>query len=175
MFDFLRNHFDAIITIILTAIGFIITNVKTNRDFKNEVMKNKLAINVDTIKTLPYDICQLMNKASKSSQDVSVDEISAILSKVISYGSKDAVSIAVSMQEMTYKFTSEKNKESLWPLLASYSLLISQIKYDLTSMVTSPESWFRIKITDYHTKRDDIVKVINKLVHELKLNKEFLC
>ena len=174
MITFIKDHFDTIITITLTAVGFIITYLKTKNDFKNELVKFKLTMNAEVIKTLPYDICQLMNSISSNpSEKQQVEKLSAILSNVISYGSIDAVNIASKMQEITYANGAGVNKKQVWLQLAAYSLLITQIKYDITSVVMSPESWFRIKVTDFSTARKEIQKAINELVEELHLNKEF--
>ena len=97
------------------------------------------------------------------------------MSKIIAYGSKDAVSLAIHMQRIAYiSNTRKQTKEEQWEMLATYSLLITQFKYDLTSEVISPESWFQLKINDYDEKmKKQMIVIINKVVDELKLNKDF--
>ena len=60
-----------------------------------------------------------------------------------------------------------------WKALAAYSLLITQLKYDLTAEVISPESWFMLRITDYEKKQEEIKSEINNIVDNLRLNKLF--
>lgn len=48
---FLTSHFDTIITVCVTVLGFIITYLMTRKNFKDEVKKNKLALNTENIKS----------------------------------------------------------------------------------------------------------------------------
>ncbi|MBD5169006.1 MAG: hypothetical protein HDT20_02610 [Oscillibacter sp.] len=174
MTQFLADHFDAIITVLVTVIGFIVTYFMTRRDFKNEIKKDKLSLTAEAIQTLPFDICKLMD-ATMGKTGVSVEQYRDLLSKVLSYGSKNAVDIAIKMQQISYFY--EKNKgisSTRTEMLAAYSLLITQLKYEITSEVISPESWFQLRLKDYGTIQVDIKAAINKLVNELDLNKDFL-
>lgn len=58
-------------------------------------------------------------------------------------------------------------------LFAYLGLLISQIKFDITGEIMSPESWLIIKITDYSKIQNNIAKTINALVDKNKLDKRF--
>lgn len=169
---FIENHLDTIITIITTIVGFIITFRLTKKSFKDEVIKNKIAIGADAMKEIPFDLCQMMNRMTGkgTSKPFSAEEYAELLSKILSYGSKDAVSIAVHMQRLAFKGI---DGDKRWEILGTYALLITQIKYDLTSEIISPESWFNMKITDYKTIRSEVIKYINQLVESLNLNKEF--
>ena len=57
--------------------------------------------------------------------------------------------------------------------MAAYALLITQLKFDLTSEVIPATSWFRIKIKDYEKIRIKTEAAINALVDELGLNSKF--
>ena len=92
------------------------------------------------------------------------------MNTVCAYGSRDAIKIASTMQSENYQLDKTKNS---YRILAFYPLLVTQIKYDVTNIVNSPELWFRLKINDYENLRDIMVKENNKIVDELDLNKEF--
>lgn len=173
--SFLLEHFDAIITVLITVLGFVITYLMTKKNFKDEVTKNKLAINAEIIRNLPYEVCELMDRfVPKGGQkQLTVAEYSGLLAKILAYGSKNAVSIATHMQQLSYSNAENMDLQKKWELLSCYALLISQIKYDLTSEVVSPESWFKLKLNDYEKIRPEIVKKINYVVEELSLIKSF--
>lgn len=122
MITFIVAHFDTVITVGITVIGFAITIIVTKSAFKNEIVKIKRNMMIESMKDLPYDICMLMNKmqkinGEKPSQKI-IDEFSSIMQKVLSYGSKDAVNLAVYMQQLSYNGKTEGYK-----YLAAYSLL----------------------------------------------------
>ena len=137
---FIMSHLDAIITIITTTVGFIVTFLLTKKSFKDEVKKNKIAIGADAMKTIPFELCQMMNRMAgqKTGKPFSVEEYSELLSRILSYGSKDAVSLAVHMQQLAFSNKDGQDEKKKWEALVTYALLITQIKYDLTSEVISP-------------------------------------
>ena len=146
MMDFLKLHFDAIITVLVTVIGFIITYFMTKKNFTDEVKKEKITHTAEAIQSLPYDICQMMDSTIKK-KDFSkeqVEQYGKMLSKVLAYGSKDAVNIAIRMQQLAYTLNDRPANER-HSVLAAYALLITQLKYDLTSEIISPESWFQLR------------------------------
>ncbi len=170
MKQFIIDHFDAIITILITILGFIITYFLNQSSFRDEVKKDKLSRTAEEIKSLPFDICQMMD--AMIGGKFSVEQYSAILSKVLAYGSKDAVSLAVKMQQLSYKMK-EAPMEERFIIMATYALLITQLKYDLTSEIISPESWFQLRLTDYNALQSQMKGYINDLVDELNLNRAF--
>ncbi len=175
MKEFILNHFDSVITVFVTVLGFIITYFMTKKNFQDEIRKDKIALAAQEIQTLPYDICQLMDrmiKAGKEDPESFVKEYGAILSKVLAYGSKDAVSIATKMQQLSYSLTNKPTMER-FPIMAAYALLVTQLKYDLTSEVISPESWFQLRMTDYEKLRPTMKNSINDIVNELGLSNSF--
>lgn len=164
MVEFLKSHIDTILTVGVTAVGFIVTYFMTKKNFRDEIKKDKISIATESIQSLPYEFCLLMSKTSKGS--LNPIEYEQLLSKVIAYGSNDAIKIAVSMQRNTY-LHGDKNP------IVFFSLLITQLKYDLTSEIISPESWFLLKINDYDKMKEDSQRQINEIVEELQLNKKF--
>lgn len=172
---FIENHLDTIATIFTTIVGFVITFLLTRKSYRDEVRKNKIAIGADAMKEIPVELCKLMDGAAGilKGTPITAEKYADLMSRILSYGSKDAVSIAVHMQQLAYSNRDGQDEQMKWEALVAYALLITQIKYDLTSEVVSPESWFNLKITDYHTIRPKVVKMINELVDSLNLNREF--
>ncbi len=174
--DFLQKHFDTILTVSITILGFIITYFMTKRNFKDEIRKEKINMATQTIYALPFDICELMDKLIKNklcNPREFVEQYGALLSKVLSYGSKETIKIAVKMQQLSYE-AANKPAEDKYVILAAYALLITQLKYDLTSEVISPESYFMLRMKDYENIKDSLKKAINSLVDELNLNRKFI-
>lgn len=167
----LYSHLDTLITVSVTVLGFLISSVMMHRSFQNEIRRDKISKTTDCIQTLPYEICQLMDIAK--SGGVGVEDYKKLMTKVLSYGSNNAVKIAIKMQEIVYMDAELKNDNNRYTMLTAYALLISQVKYDLTDEIISPESWFRLKITDYQMIRDRIKTCINSIIKELQLNKDF--
>ena len=175
MLKILENHIDTVLTVCVTILGFIISYIMTSRNLKDEIKKDKISLATQTIYTLPYDICQLMDdiikNKNKNPQDF-VEKYGMMLSKVLSYGSKEAIKIAVKMQQLSYDAEGKTTEERL-PLLAAYALLITQLKYDLTSEIISPECWFEMRMKDYSTIKTSMKNALNSLIDELKLNHDF--
>lgn len=113
-----------------------------------------------------------MIKDKSKSQDELVKEYGAILTKVLAYGSKNAVKIAIKMQQLSYALGNKPNNER-FPILAAYALLITQLKFDLTSEIISPESWFQLRMTDYGKIQSAMKAAINTIVKEAGLNYAF--
>lgn len=176
MIEFIKAHADTLITVTVTIIGFIVTYLMTQKSLRDEILQSKVMSNADNIRSLPYDICQMMNRMTGkgSNQSFSVNEYAELLSKVLAYGSKDAITIAVHLQEMAYANAETENTHSPQEMMACYSLLITQIKFDLTAEIISPECWFKLKIKDYSVMKKAIVMYNNYLVRELDLRRDFL-
>lgn len=172
--EFVTNHFETIVSTAITILGFIVTYLMTKKSLKDEIKKDKINRTSETLQMLPYDICQLLSSIINNHSNLPIEKYNEILSKVISYGSKDTVGIAIKMQQLSYSLADEKKPEDeKFRLMAAYALLITQLKYDITSEIISPESWFEMRIKDYEKLRPQMKKWINDLISELKLNKQF--
>lgn len=171
--SFLIEHIDTVVTVLITVIGFVVTYLLTKKNFKDEIKKSKITLAAKQIQTLPYDICQLMDAMIKGTQDDIVKQYGSILSKVLAYGSSQAVKIAIKMQRMSYDSTSASRLDDRLPMFAAYSLLITQLKFDLTSEIIPPESWFQLRMNDYEKIQTKMRKSINYLIKELDLNNAF--
>lgn len=171
MKDFLLNNLDIFVTII----GFVITYQMTTKSVSDEIRKSKIAHNVEVIHPLLLELCNMMSKIQKSAgkkNAVSPHEYEMLMTKIFAYGSKGAVSLATEIQQTFYK-VAKTNEDCGQELLVLFSLLITQLKYDISDEIMSPESWFRLKINDYENVRDDMVLKINNWISQLSLNEKF--
>ena len=75
---------------------------------------------------------------------------------------------------VAFAYKKERTEEDGHIQLAAYSLLIVQIKYDLTSEIISPESYFKIQLKDYESAKDALVNKTNQITRDLELNNSFL-
>ena len=168
---FLVEHFDTIITVIVTIVGFVVTILVTQHSFKNEITKDKIANTTKEMLPLVHELLDLMDNMIKGDDSSNyVDSYRSILSKVIAYGSKDAVKIATYMQQNIYQQSKKESNEDKYKPLVLLSLLIIQLKYDLTNVIIPPDSWFKIKINDYDSCQQIIETENNNLVKKQGLN-----
>ena len=171
MKEFIINNLDVFVTVL----GFFITYKLTTKTFGNEIRKSKIDQNVEAMHSLPLELCNMMSKVQKSSgkkNSVSNDEYEKLMTKIFAYGSKDAVALAVEIQQTFYK-VGKTNEDYGQYLLVLFALLITQLKYEISDEIISPESWFKLKINDYDTVRESAVKDINSVIDKLDLNKKF--
>lgn len=148
----------AVLTSIISIIGFVLTNKNMSKNLKNELKKEKTTLHIQKMSEMPYDILSLMDKMTKNSSSSSssgevleefLEEFGKIMNTVCAYGSKDAIKIASIMQSENYRMANEKKEnQNKYRILCFYSLLVTQIKYDVTNIVNSPELWFKLKIND---------------------------
>lgn len=163
----------AVLTSIISIIGFILTNKNMSKNLKNELKKEKTTVHIQKTSEMPYAILCLMDMMVKNpSSEETLNEFKKIMNTVCAYGSKDAIKIASTMQSENYELVERKEKNT-YRMLSFYSLLVTQIKYDVTNIVNSPELWFKLKIKDYRKSRDKMIEENNKIVDELDLNEDF--
>lgn len=171
MIDFLKTHS---VTLVIAISGFVVTYLLTTKNLKDEISKNKKSVMIDSIKELPYDICMLMDNILKNENKnknklaTSSEKFQSIMYKVLAYGSKDAVNIAVFILQLSYS-----DNTAIAKALSGYSLLITQLKYDITGEIISPISWLKMKTTDYNTLEDSVKYEANEIITNLKLNSKF--
>lgn len=173
MINFAGAHFDTFITVAVTVLGFIITYKMTAKSFGNEIRKTKISHNVEIIHSLPFDLCKLMSKIQKSKgKKLNANEYEGLITKIFAYGSKDAVNIATEIQQTLYR-AAATNEDCGRKLLILFSILITQLKYDISDESITPESWFKLYINDYENERKALAKEINQLISEFSLNEKF--
>ncbi|MBS6951402.1 MAG: hypothetical protein ACLR8N_12595 [Lachnospiraceae bacterium] len=111
-----------------------------------------------------------MNK-SQGQGDILNDFIS-LMNTVYAYGSEKAILIAATMQKENYEKAKTKQFEK-YRAISLYTLLATQIKYDVTGIVVSPEFWLQMKLNDYSVSKSEFKKANNLIVKELNLKSEF--
>ena len=179
MKEFIVEIWDIFISnldVVVTIFGFCITYKLTTKNFSNEIRKSKIDHNVEEIHSLPLELCNMMSKIQQSKgnkNSVSASEYEKLMTKIFAYCSKDSVTLAVEIQQTFYKIN-KTNEDYGQYLLVLFALLITQLKYEISDEIISPESWYKLKITDYETSRDTMVDEINQTIKNLDLNKKFI-
>ena len=168
----------AMVTGIISIIGFIVTNISMRKDFKNELMKQRDSIALEKMATMPYEVLDMMDRIMKDQSDRAImrelDKFKVMMNEIYSYGSEKAITIVSTMQKENYAANGDTSKMDKYRVMAFYVLLATQIKYDVTGIQVNPKFWFRMRITDFEQNQKDIIVANNKLVKELDLDKEFL-
>ena len=166
----------ALVTGIISIIGFIVTNVSMRSSFKNELIKQRDSIALEKMSTLPFEILTMMDRMIEAKgirqQDAELRNFKKIMNEIYSYGSEKAISLVALMQKENYAANGDIGKMDKFRVMSSYVLLATQIKYDVTGTYVNPEFWFKMRITDYDKNKDEIKNASNKLVKELDLSKE---
>lgn len=166
----------SIINVFVTIIGFAITYILTTITFANEIRKSKIDQNIEAIHSSTLELCNMMSKIQKSREQKNApptNEYEDLMSKIFAYCSKDAVALAIEIQQTFYK-VAKTNEDCGRYLLVLFSLLITQLKYEISDEIISPESWLKMRINDYDDSREKIVIMINSTIKELNLNKKFV-
>lgn len=164
----------AVVSGIISIIGFIVTNNSMKKNFRNELLRQRDTIALEKMATMPLEILALFDKPRKpQNAEEQLNQFNKILNTVYSYGSADAIKIAAFMQRENFLATGKKENNA-YRVTSLYILLVTQIKYDITGIVVCPELWFQTRLTDYATKRNEFKAINNRLVTELNLNKGFI-
>lgn len=163
----------AIITSFITIIGFIVTYNLSKRNYKEELNNSKKTLNIEKLQDIIIDLCWLMENASKTS--VTTEKYQSLMYNILSYGSTEAIKIITNLQTSLYKNESEhmSQDELTVFILTSYSLLVAQIKYDLTGEIIPPLSYARLKFKTFDTFSNKLYIKNNELVDKLCLNENF--
>ena len=123
--------------------------------------------------TMPYFILELLEKMNKSQgQGDILNDFISLMNTVYAYGSEKAILIAATMQKENYEKAKSKQFEK-YRAISLYTLLATQIKYDVTGIVVSPEFWLQMKLNDYSVSKSEFKKANNLIVKELNLKSEF--
>ncbi len=174
----------ALVTGIISIVGFIVTYTSMKRNFKNELKRQRDNIALDKMSTMPYEVLTLLSELiktdkikndarKKSNLEQNFDHFNEIMNTIYSYGSVEAIKIVSLMQKENYAYNKNNVYMDKYRMLSEYVLLATQIKYDVTEIAVSPELWFQMRLTDYVANRDNFKDAINKLIDELDLRDEF--
>lgn len=164
----------ALITGIISIIGFIVTNLSMRKNFKNELIKQRDSIALEKMATMPFEVLDLMDRMIKAkngwNEKAELDNFKKMMNEIYSYGSEQAISIIALMQKENYAAKGDISKMDKFRVMSSYVLLATQIKFDVTGKYVNPEFWFRMRITDFEKNRMEIREANNQLVKELSLS-----
>lgn len=171
----------ALVTGIISVIGFIVTNASMKKSFKNELKRQRDNIALEKMSTMPYQVLLLMDEMIEAGRvqneiqkikniEENTKHLKELMNTIYSYGSEQAIKIVSLMQKENYTFNGNIDK---YRMLSEYVLLATQIKYDVTEISVSPELWFQMRLTDYASNKIQFKQANNKLIDELNLRKEF--
>lgn len=163
----------AIVTSIISIIGFIITNASMKKSFRNELIIQRDSVALEKMSTIPYEFLKLMDdmmNTSKKKTKPDLDVFNKLLNEIYSYGSEKAIALVAAMQTELYAADGDKNKMNQYRTMSYYVLLATQIKYDVTGVYVNPELWFKMRIKDFQKSKNEIIEANNTLVKELGLD-----
>lgn len=165
----------ALVTGIISVIGFVVTNISMRKNFANELFRQRDTIALEKMSTMPFEVLELLDRMMKAKrnerdQKAAFDGIEKILNVIYSYGSEKAISLVALMQKENYATKGDVSKLNRFRFMSSYVLLATQIKYDVTGVCINPELWLEMRIIDYEKNKIDFKRAINKLVDELDLS-----
>lgn len=158
------------ITAVVTLLAVFVSYFLSKKNLQQEIAKLKEQQALSKMQDLPVRAASLLDDINSG---MSEKEMKRFLTDVYAYGSPEAIRILVKFQENNYAAANGNQKTDPWFIMSLLSLLICQLKYDLTGRITSPESWFRLKITDYNPKVILAKETLNKLVEDLNLDARF--
>ena len=163
-----------IVPSLITIIGFIVTYNMNVKNYKEELHNSKTTLNIEKLQSIILDVSNLMNNLN----NINVENYKTLVSNILSYGSIDSIKILTYWQTSIYVFNKEEKTEQLKKeqtifLLSIYSLLITQIKYDLTGEIIPPLSYAKIKLTDFDNLANELYIKNNEIVDNLELNQNF--
>ena len=178
---------------LVSIVGFLVTyfmsrkNLKdglalTEKEFQNELLKQRSDKRLELMASAPYDALVLMqdmidsgkNKKHSFPDTKLLEKQNNLYFKVYAYGSPSSLHILSSMQSKNY----QANMNSIVSvnahrLICYYVLLASQLRMDVTGETVNPEEWFKMKFSDYHKTKSLFADANNQLVTELNPSKDF--
>lgn len=103
----------ALVTGIISIIGFVITNHSMKKNFENELKRQRDNIALEKMATMPYEVLQLMDKMMELENidndnqkqvtlDMNLKRFKEIMNTIYSYGSERAIEIVSLMQKENY-------------------------------------------------------------------------
>lgn len=187
---------NSIITILVAIAGFSVNSMLNRRSLTNEIIKHKSNKQLDKLQEIPIELLNCINmltdkdlilfkNPSKNDASVFSDNIRNMINTLAAYGSKDAIKLTGHLNQALYKIRSKfsENKTKLVPLeyrvelIVYLTLLLCQLKLDLTNTLMEPNLYYRCRINEDSLKFNDfnakMIELNNNIVKDLKLNKAF--
>lgn len=151
-----------ILNTLTTAIfTFIITKKIDKSSKQSKIIFEELENIAIELNTILLDI--ISDKYHKKIDD-NIKRLNTQMNKIYLFGTIEAVRIVAYIRKL------EKQQY----IISLVALLISQIRYDLTSKIINPMYWSEINLTDFSKYRDEHNEYLKKVIKHLKLNKKFL-
>ena len=165
----------AMIPALISIIGFIATNRSVKRDFKNEILKQRNEIALNKMATMPMRILELLGTIIETGgqNEELAKEFDGFMNEVYAYGSENAIALISKIQKDNMFFGDNVADRNLYELIAMYILLATQIKYDVTGIIVSPEKWYEMRMNDYEINREKMRLANNNVVKMFELNNRF--
>ncbi|AFR70809.1 hypothetical protein NEI00_02080 [Brachyspira pilosicoli] len=149
---------NAIITAVFT---FIITRKIDKSSKQSKIIFEELENIAVELNAILLDI--ISDKSYKNTNN-NIKRLNTQMNKIYLFGTIEAVRIVAYIRKL------EKQQY----IISLVALLISQIRYDLTSKIINPIYWPEINLTDFSKYRDEHNEYLKKVIKHLKLNKNFL-
>lgn len=166
----------ALVTGIISIIGFVVTNVSMRKSFQNELLKQRDSISLEKMSTKPFEVLDFMDRMIKGKnwrdEETEKDSFNKMMNEIYSYGSEKAIALVALMQKENYDANRDESEIEIFRVMSLYVLLATQIKFDVTGKYVNPEFWFRMRLMDFEKNRCDIREANNKLVEELSLSEK---
>lgn len=165
----------AIITCLVTILGLYLNNRNLKQTFRNDFSKIHRERFLEEMGGLSHEVVDVMQEIMDAGGDdskvkKSVKSLKNVENKILAHGSAKAIDICCCAQQNVYKGKSAART------LAILSLLICQLRFDLSGEILSYESWFKMKLNDYDDAKmkNEIAVYAAEVVKKMKLNKGFL-
>ncbi|MBQ6486615.1 hypothetical protein IJI76_02755 [Candidatus Saccharibacteria bacterium] len=172
METFIREN-SGIINLTVVLVGYVVTFLSARYSFRKELKKIQRQKILEKMEDTPYTLtCILDNVLDAKGGNIErcANDINNIGNKILSYGSRDAIKIYKSLQ-----VSMRDNPKDVFNTMAHLSLLICQLRYDLTSEIISPLDWFSIKIRNISKAQEREIKSdINQIISGLRLKRKFI-
>lgn len=163
--------YSIIIPSVITIVGFIINIYITKTSIKKEILKSQKDLMIKkNIEVMEFFINIIVLKDSK---DADINSFRNIINLIYSYGSNDLIRLFGEYQQFNY--SENKGTNEFVKMFAFYTLILSQIKYDLTGEVVKPDSILKIRLKDFYSneKLNGFNTEINLIVEKMHLNRKF--
>lgn len=164
---------------LVTIIGFWINYRLLKREKTLEAYNYKGEERIKIMIDIPQKILQyieyyMLLTAGKNIDRKEFEDVKQrIFNTVLCYGSEDAVKILVYFENLFFCGVDDGSPTAPIQIIAPLVLLLMQIKYDITSIKTSPKVWYvkfssqTMMETGFYEKS---IEEINKIVDNLGLN-----
>lgn len=160
----------------ISIIGFSLTIFLTTRSVKTEIKKQKTTLALDEMVKIPSKILDIFNsmviKGKKNIPELT-ESLSKIYSTIFAYGSIESIRVVSALQQEGYLSEKGQIEKNAYRILSLYILLVTQIKYDVTGVYVSPSYYFKMKMSDYDTTKEEYSSAVKSLVKELELSNYF--